>query len=198
MTKHKLHPNLTKSRLLRQRYLLAASGLCFLVFLVAYRQNNVNMLHLRTTVFETDKQNGDTETALRKLREYVYSHMNTDLATNNGIKPPIQLQYRYERLTKAEKDRASAINGKIYTDAQNECERLKPEGLSGSNRIVCIQEYVNAHGTKEQAIPDALYKFDFVSPRWSPDLAGWSLVATLAFLGLFIASRFWHGQTIQN
>jgi hypothetical protein len=45
-----------------------------------------------------------------------------------------------------------------------------------------------------QAVPEGLYKFDFVSPRWSPDLAGWSLVFTIAltFLALVrVLLEFW-------
>ena len=31
-----------------------------------------------------------------------------------------------------------------------------------------------------------LYQFDFVSPRWSPDLAGWSLLAVPLGLASFV------------
>jgi hypothetical protein len=36
-------------------------------------------------------------------------------------------------------------------------------------------------------ISPSLYEFDFVSPTWSPDLAGWSLVASTMLLLLFIS-----------
>lgn len=161
----------------------------------ALRQNNMQMLALREAVYKADKENGDVEQALRELREYVHGHMNTDLTSNsNGIYPPIQLKYRYERLVAAEKQRVSKANEAIYTKAQASCERRFPAGLSGSGRIPCIQEYVSQNGEKEQAIPDALYKFDFVSPRWSSDLAGWSIVATVIFGALFVirwTSEWW-------
>ena len=35
---------------------------------------------------------------------------------------------------------------------------------------------------------EGLYKFDFVSAKWSPDLAGWSLVVAVASLVGFIIS----------
>jgi hypothetical protein len=76
----------------------------------------------------------------------------------------------------AEKERVSASNARIYTEAQNSCEKQFPGELSGRNRVPCIQDYVAKNGVQEQPIPDALYKFDFSSPVWSPDLAGWSLV----------------------
>jgi hypothetical protein len=140
------------------------------------RSNNLAALSLRDNVLKVDQQNGDVETALRQLRIYVYAHMNTDLTSGpNAIKPPIQLKYRYDRLVAIEKDRVSSVNAKVYNDAQTTCEQLFPHGLSGGGRVPCIQDYVTAHGAKEKTIVDALYKFDFASPVWSSDLAGWSL-----------------------
>lgn len=178
--------NNPKYKISGQNYLLIAGTAFFLLGVWAYRHNNVVMVSLRDRVYEADKNNGNTEAALRTLREHVYSHMNTDLNTENGIKPPIQLQYRYERLVTAEKERVAAINTKLYTEGQNECERLNPNGFSGSGRISCIQEYVTSHGEKEQSIPDSLYKFDFVSPRWTFDLAGWSLTFAATILIVFL------------
>ncbi len=153
----------------------------------ALRNNNVTALRLRDEVLAADKADGDVEGALKKLRAYIYAHMNTDLSSGPGaIKPPIQLKYRYERLVAAESERVGRQNDKIYTDAQAECEKKFPKGLSGSGRIPCIKEYIASHGIQQQDIPDSLYKFDFISPKWSPDLAGWSLVAASLFLALFV------------
>ncbi len=158
---------------------------------VALRRNNTTMLKLRDAVTKTDEHNGDVEGALRNLREFVYNHMNTNLASGpNAIKPPIQLKYRYERLAKAAQDRVDALNGTIYSDAQAYCEQQNPNAFFGASRIPCIQDYVTKHGgAQPQPVPDALYKFDFVSPVWSPDLAGWSLVASVLSL-LLLALRF--------
>lgn len=147
------------------------------------RSNNLKALQLRDAVNQVDKENGDVEKALRELRTFIYSHMNTNLSSGpNAIKPPVQLKYRYERLVQAEQDRLSTENAKIYTEAQAECEKRFPKGLSGSGRIPCITEYVASKGVQQNTIPDSLYKFDFVSPLWTPDLAGWSLViASLSF-----------------
>jgi hypothetical protein len=38
---------------------------------------------------------------------------------------------------------------KVYTDAQNYCERLFPTGLSGSGRVPCIEDYVARNQLKE-------------------------------------------------
>jgi len=154
----------------------------------ALRANNQRMVELKTAVFEADKDDGDVEAALRELREFVYTHMNTDLAAGaNAVRPPIQLKYRYERLLTAEKARVAAANGPIYTNAQAECERQFPAGTPLSARVACTQRYVESMtGEKERPIPDALYKFDFISPAWSPDLAGWSMFIAVVALILFI------------
>ncbi len=187
MNKRKLHHISTKLRPLSCWYFLilffASAGLS----IYGLRSNNLEMIRLKDEVNRVDQQNGDTEAALHKLRVYVHSHMNTNLdSTPGAIRPPIQLKYRFERLVQAEKDRVTAINAKIYTEAQADCERRFPTSFFGGPRVTCNEQYVLQNGVKEQAIPDAIYKFDFVSPRWSPDLAGWSLVASALFLTLFI------------
>ena len=54
-----------------------------------------------------------------------------------------------------------------------------PEHVSGRTRVPCIEQYVESHDTQLPVIPTALYEFDFVSPSWSPDLAGWTELAAI-------------------
>ncbi len=160
-----------------------------IIAVFSLRANNQKMIELRAAVFEADESDGDIETALQELREHVYGHMNTDLASgDNAIKPPIQLKYHYERLVLAEQKRLDVSNESVYTDAQNQCEREISSGFSGSNRLDCIRNYIEDHGVKQKQVnvPEDLYKFDFASPRWSPDLAGWSLVLAVLLFGLFV------------
>jgi hypothetical protein len=184
--KRRLHHLWTRIRPLSPWYFLALSLISSCMFIYAMRQNNLTMISLRDKVFAADEANTDVEQPLRELREYVYAHMNTNLSSGTNIKPPIQLKYRYDRLVSAEKERVAAINAKIYNDAQVYCEQQNPTGFSGRGRVPCIEDYVSTHGTKEQPILDATYKFDFASPRWAPDLAGWSLVAATVFFILFV------------
>jgi hypothetical protein len=196
--KRKLHHIWVKVRPISHWFFVVLALISAGVFINAYRDNNLRMIELREQVFVADKEDGDVEGALRALREHVHSHMNTNLASgDNAVRPPIQLKYRYERLAGAENKRISDFNQQVYTDAQNYCERLFPTGLSGSGRVPCIEDYVARNQLKEQPVDDALYKFDFVSPVWSPDLAGWSLVATVAFLFL-AAVRFLSERWLQN
>lgn len=181
MNKRRLHHYWRQFHGLSSWYLLGLTVVFALITVFALRQNNLTALHLRDEVLKVDQQNGDVEAALRKLRGYVYGHMNTDLGSNSNVYPPIQLKYRYERLLAAQQDNTKAANAQIYTDAQKHCEALLPTGVS-LNRVTCIQQYLDAHPLAAQApIQDSLYKFDFASPRWSPDLAGWSLVLTIVF-----------------
>lgn len=187
MNKKKLHHLWTKIRPISYWYFLALFIASSLVFVFAYRQNNLEALKMRDTLLEVDRQNGDVETELKNLRGFIYSHMNADLAGGpNSIYPPIQLVHTYERLVQAEKDRVAAAQKEVNIQANAHCAVAVPENGPGTNRVPCITQYIQDHPVKEQSIPDDLYKFDFVSPVWSPDLAGWSLIAGILFLFLFV------------
>lgn len=187
MNKKHLHHIWRQLKIVKPWYFLVIAVVFGLISVYSLRQNNLTMVRLRDKVYQADKNNVDVEASLRNLREYVYAHMNTNLSSgNNAIYPPIQLKYSYERALNASQVTQDP-NTKIYTDAQAECERQFPRGLSGSGRIPCIQNYIASHGIKEAALPTAsLYEFDFVSPRWSPDVAGIAMVAAAIFLMLFI------------
>jgi preprotein translocase subunit SecF len=156
-----------------------------LICVAALRQNNQTMVQLRSAVYQADKDNKDVNQALNNLRSYVYSHMNTDLSNgNNNIKPPVQLKYTYERLVLAQENQLQVNNSQVYIDAQNYCKGAGDTSFD----TACVQNYVVNHGgaSTDANIPAALYQFDFVSPTWSPDLAGWSLIITAVLFALFI------------
>lgn len=160
------------------------------VCVLALRGNNLQMAKLRDAVYAADKNGSGVATALQKLQVYVSAHMNTNLSAGpNSPYPPIQLQYTYDRAVQAAGDAASAANSHIYNDAQHYCEQTIPNGFSGSYRINCVQTYIDQHGVKLPTIPDSMYKFDFLSPSWSPDLAGWSMGLTVV-LALMAAALF--------
>lgn len=147
------------------------------------------MVKLRDAVYSADMSNGDISQALQNLQAYVTTNMNTNLSSGNGsVYPPIQLKYTYDRLVQAASDRATAANTQLYTDAQHYCEQQDPTDFSGHNRVPCIEQYVLSHDTAIATIPTSLYEFDFVSPTWSPDLAGWSLLAAIVSAILFVLS----------
>lgn len=189
--KRKLHHLWTKIRSIKPWVFLVLAVISGAVSVYALRENNLKMVELRQAVYDADKNNGDIETALRNLRTQVYGHMNTGLASGpNAVHPPVQLKYTYERLVAAQNAGANAAsNSDIYPQAQQYCEKAIPNGFSGSYRLSCIQAYVKQHGiTTLQTIPKNLYQFDFISPTWSPDLAGWSLVLTVVLVLLAIGT----------
>lgn len=205
MHKRKLHHIFVRLRPVSYWYFVVIFLVSGGVAAYALRQNNLRALELRDKVLEVDKQDGDTEAALRELREFTYGHMNARLSSDTGIYPPIQLKYRYERLTAAEKKRTESATQDVYAQAQRDCERRFPGYQSGNNRRACIASYVDNRNKTQppepQVIPDAMYKFDFVAPIWSPDIAGWSLVIaaiSLALLGTRVAAGFWLKHQLQD
>ncbi len=167
--------------------------LTFIIFgaicLVSLRHNNEQMIRLRDAVYTADKSNGDVEGALRNLRQYIYGHMNTSLASGpNAVHPPIQLKYTYERLQQAQEGTLGQGNSALYNEAQSYCEK---QTAIGSEVIACIQQYAISHGGQLTPIPDSLYKFDFTAAKWSPDPAGWSmLLAALSVVGFLISAPY--------
>lgn len=185
MNKRHIHHVLVQLRKISPWYFVIAILVSSAISLVSLRQNNIHALQLRDKVLQVDKDNGDVELALRQLREYVYSHMNTQLAAPGGAYPPVQLKYRYDRLVAAQKTQQPS-NSTLATEAQNYCEAQIPTGRS-LYRIDCIQSYILSHGAASTVtIPDSVYKFDFVPPVWSPDLAGFSILLTAVLILVFI------------
>lgn len=185
MDKRYFHHLWVKVRPIRPWYFLALAAISGGLCIVALRENNIEMAQLRNAVYVADRDNSDVQGALQKLQMYVTSHMNTDLATGpNSPYPPVQLVYTYDRAVQAAGEQATSSNAQIYTDAQHYCEQQDSKDLYGAYRVPCVQQYIHNHGIANlPTIPDSLYKFDFASPSWSPDLAGWSMVvAALSFV----------------
>ena len=187
MNKRKLHHQLGRLRHIHYSLLLIfALGFSVLAVLTL-RDNNRQMIILRNEVFAADKNSGDIEGALSKLRKYVYAHMNTNLSSGqNSVKPPIQLKYTYERLTSKAQAEYEAATTKVLADAEATCLQQFPGKDININRLNCAKDYATAHPVTQQQIPGELYKFDFASPFWSPDLAGFSLLAAGFFFLLFV------------
>ena len=182
--KQALHKSV-KASLITCLLLTALSGV---IAVSSLRSNNERMASLRTAVYQADKSGIGVPKALQNLQAYVTAHMNTNLSDGAGsVYPPIQLEYTYLRLVQAQTQLALSGNTGLYTAAQAYCQKLDPYDFSGHNRVPCIENYVSTHGTAGSALPTispALYEFDFVSPNWSPDLAGWMLLATVLFASL--------------
>lgn len=180
MDKKQLHHFWRQFRKLKPSYFLALAVLSAVICVFALRANNEHMLQLKEALYRADQSGDNVGQALGNLQAYVTAHMNTELTTGNtSVYPPIQLAGTYDRLVRAQSSRLQAQNSQIYTEAQSYCEKTYP-AASLHTRVVCTENYASSHGMQAAApIPDSLYKFNFASPRWSPDLAGWSMLAAI-------------------
>ena len=170
------------------------------ISVLALRSNNLNMVKLRQAVYTADKQNGDINKALNDLRKYVYGHMNTNLRTGTTTtEPPVQLVNQFNRDVAAERQRIATLGSadKVYVDAQTKCEKA---GVPIPERAACIQDYVTKNGKGIPQLnlpPKEFYTFDFASPIWSPDIAGFSLLVTI-ILGIAILVRLISGAILKS
>lgn len=179
-----------KQQHIKPQYFLVIAVVSGAVAIGALRHNNQQMIKLRDAVYVADKNNTDIQKPLNDLRLFVTTHMNTNLSSGpNAPYPPVQLKYTYERLVSANGQAITAANNKIYSEAQKICEQQNPNDFSGKNRVPCIEAYVKSRKAEQPpVISDSLYKFSFLSPRWSPDLAGWSLLVSFSSILLFVSA----------
>ncbi len=184
MNKRNAEHSLTQAHSLQPWHLLVAATVFGVVAVYSLRSNYSHMVDLRDKVYAADQAGKGVNEALENLRNYTGQHMNTKLSSGaNAVYPPIQLKYTYDRLIQAKSKQTSDYNSLTYNRAQKYCEaRIK--SFHGINRIQCIQNYVKSHNASPTYISADLYKFDFYSPVWSADIAGFSLV----FAGLSAAS----------
>lgn len=169
--------------------LLVLAGLIAATFL---RLNNVGMVERRTAVLQAD-ESGDKIALfnnLYALQRYVSEHMNADPGR-------IALQHQYERDAEAAKDKAqrtaSDKGSNAYQKASDVCD---PRAIAQGWRwpdpryLGCINKELKKYPDSEVAIMELpnvnLYYHSFYSPAWSPDFAGWSLVACAVILLVII------------
>lgn len=187
LNKRNLHHQYKKIKVFKPWYFLAIAAVFLAIGVFGLRQNSLQVVELRDAVYKADEQNGDVEGALRELRKYVYSHMNTDLSGGDlSISPPIQLKYRYERLAAMEEERVKAENLEIQKKAESTCAGQYPTAGLNSARVSCVADYMRVNAATEIEVPAALYKFDFVSAPWSFDTAGIGLLGAGVFFAAFI------------
>jgi len=187
MDKRKLHHQLKFIKKIKAQYFLYIAIFFLALGVIGLRENNLQMIELREKVYLADESGAEAEKPLRELREYVHSHMNTNLSSGNvSIKPPIQLRHRYERLLEQEQQRVNKVNQKVKEQGERVCaSRFPGTGLNAS-RVNCVAEYTRVNTVDPKKIPSELYKFDFLGPVWSPDFAGLTLLASLTFFAAYI------------
>jgi preprotein translocase subunit SecF len=200
--KRRLRYNYKHLKRVKPAYLVLLAVFFLALGIYGLRQNYSEMVRLRTAVATADKENGDVETSLRNLRDFVYNHMNTNLSSGNvSIKPPVQLKYRYERLIRQEQARADNVNRAVKKQGERVCRAKYPSGIYNNQRVSCVAAYIHNHSIKPNPIPEELYKFDFVSPPWSADLAGTSLLLfmlTIVAIIIRLALGYWYDIRLED
>ena len=154
------------------------------------RLNNIGMIERRTAVVDADAagNNQATLNRLYDLQRYVTSHMNTDMGKG------VYLESTYKRDTQAAYTKASNDsnpNGNIYKKAQDICA---PRFTSYSYAYLqCTLSELSKYPASSNLIssvnlPQAnMYLHVYISPIWSPDFAGWSVLICIAILTMIIA-----------
>lgn len=147
------------------------------------------MVERKEAVLSADKV-GDvavTKARLYDLQRYVTSHMNADMEKG------VYLEDSFRRDTQAAYTAASNSNnpnGNIYKKAQEVCA---PQFTSYSYAYLqCtmneLAKYPSAGNlTDTVVLPKASsYRHVFISPLWSPDFAGWSVLICIVIFTIII------------
>ncbi len=168
--------------------------LALLVSATFLRLNNIGMIERRTAVEQSDKRGDRTAlfNNLYSLQRYVSEHMNADPGR-------IALEHQYQRDVDAIKKKAEQSDRNGGSPANRKAAAVcDPQAAANGWRwpdpryISCIDTVLKSFPAAERPsnleLPNAnLYYHTFVSPRWSPDFAGWSLVVTgVIFLMIII------------
>lgn len=188
MDKRTLHHYWRYAKLVKPWHLFLLILLFAYLSLQAYRQNSQDVIPLVSAVLEADKQGVGVDEALRELGNYMTNHMNSQISS------PIRLENTFYRDYEAAlRDSQPTANSEIYKQAQAVCE--DPNKIL-SDRALCIQEYVLNNAPPGQEITDAnlpspdQYTYEFITPTWSPDRAGWLMVITLLVTTIFLSRIF--------
>lgn len=184
MNKHKLHHALVVLRQIKLWHLLVLLAVMCLATAFLLRQNNLHMITLRNLVQQADEQNQNIPTALTNLQGYVTTHMNTGMG-EKGIYLSHSYQRAYDQAVQGATSSGSASSA-AYQQADKDCQSLFSRTASFPAYVQCVIDKVAASGTAVDPVKDIkapsadLYRYNFVSPAWSSDVAGWAVLVTLA------------------
>lgn len=178
--------------------LLIMSGFISATFL---RLNNVGMVERRESVENADKA-GDIvnlQQRLYDLQRYVSTHMNADpgkIALDHTYK-----QMYDRKLKEFEEEIKNQSNNDTVSKVRAVCDARARQGGYGRATTQADPRYVSCINEEWEKYPAAKvanlqfeapstepYYHTFVSPIWSADYAGWSLLVTI-FITMIIVMR---------
>lgn len=177
-----LHHSLSGLKKIKTWQLVVLLILSGFVSATLLRLNNVGMVERRNAVLSADEQGDASAIAerLTELQNYVSSHMNTSLGQG------VYLEKTYSRaLEEWQSDQygESNPNGNIFVKAQEVCA---PQFSSWSTAYVqCVSDELAKYPAADEFLDETskpryeTYVYSFVSPVWTPDFAGWSVLLTV-------------------
>ncbi len=155
------------------------------------RLNNTGMVARRQAIASADKSGnvGDIQERISDIQHYSAAHMNAD----TGV---FYLQGQYNRAVQKQASEASGAVSQKALEIRRAADAVcKPQFTGWSPAYVrCYVDELNKHPADEittaglQVPSAAQYRYSFISPLWSPDFAGWSLVIC-ALIALVIVAR---------
>lgn len=189
--KERLRHRLKQLKAVKTWQLLVLLLLSTLVSATLLRLNNLTMIDLRRDVVNADEKGDEAqlEQSVNNLARYVRSHMNT------GLGDAFYLTAAYERARQVAVQAAgdtSNPDSALYQQASVQCQNSSERARAGGY-VPCVLNKVRELGNNEALVselrlPNAeLYSINFVSPLWSPDAAGWSVLLTGVIIVLIVA-----------
>lgn len=187
--KRQIRRNIKQLQRVQTWQLLVLLVLSAFVAATFLRLNNIGMIQRRDAVLSADKA-GDTVAVtdrLYDLQRYAATHMNA----NTGA---FYLEQQYKRDVEKQVTEASVVtnpHGNINAQVDALC-RSRFSSYSQA-WVQCFAEELGKYPAapdpaSQVTLPSAdLYRYSFISPRWSPDFAGWSVVVSLAILVMILA-----------
>lgn len=160
-----------------------------LVSATLLRLNNIGMVQRRSAVLAADEV-GDAsiiKTRLLELQRYVTSHMNADMGKG------VYLEASYKRDVQKAYESASVDsnpNGNIYKKAQEVCEPQFDYWTPAY--IQCTISELEKYPASSQLVSSVnlpqsnSYRHVFLSPLWSADFAGFSVLVSVVILIMII------------
>lgn len=196
MNKRKLHHYWGKISSVKTWQLVLLMLLFVVLTVYGLRQNSIGLEPKIEKVITADINNKDIDIAINELGDYVVHHMNADLPR------PIQLENSYKRAVDKAYDKAlkDLRSGSLLEEARDVCNKL---GVIVSAGPQCIQDYLDKNWNPDKGslivdLPDvSLFTYNFATPRWSPDLPGWSILIAIV-LSTAIIGRFIAGIIVKN
>lgn len=168
---------------MKPRYIFILAVALAILSIFGLRYNGQKASDLRAAVRNKDTQNQDTKAEIEALRKFVFTHMNSSIR--------FELTSGYDRaVTLAKQASSTSGDADLYAQAQTTCDQ---PGVGSVAQAQCVQDFLSARlqpGQNPQAkLPDrTLYNYAFVSPSWTADFAGLTLLSSvlLAFTSLIL------------